>query len=65
LIDTANPIELLAAVQTIRTSRDFPQMRFTAREEVKHRSWDYINSQLMDHYLDVIASAELKKEVAA
>jgi phosphatidylinositol alpha 1,6-mannosyltransferase len=65
LIDTANPIELLAAVQTIRTSRDFRQMRIAAREAVKHRSWDYINSQLMDHYLDVIASAELKKEVAA
>jgi phosphatidylinositol alpha 1,6-mannosyltransferase len=65
LIDTANPVELLAAVQTLRISPTFQQMRFAAREAVKHRTWDYINSQLIDHYLDVIASAELKKEVAA
>jgi phosphatidylinositol alpha 1,6-mannosyltransferase len=65
LIDTANPIELLAAVQTLRHSSDFQQMRLAAREAVKHRTWDYINSQLMDHYIDAIASSELKKEVAA
>jgi phosphatidylinositol alpha 1,6-mannosyltransferase len=65
LINTANPMELLAAVKTIRGSRDFMQMKIAAREAVKHRTWDYINAQLMDHYIDAIASSELKKEVAA
>jgi phosphatidylinositol alpha 1,6-mannosyltransferase len=65
LIDTANPFELLAAVDTLRSNPEFQQMRFAAREAVKHRTWDYINSQLMDHYLDAIALIELKKEVAA
>jgi len=65
LIDTAKPLELLASVEIIRNSSDYEQMRISAREAVKHRTWDYINSQLMNHYLDAIASAELKKEVAA
>jgi phosphatidylinositol alpha 1,6-mannosyltransferase len=40
-------------------------MKIAAREAVKHRTWDYINAQLMEHYIDAIASSELKKEVAA
>lgn len=65
LIDTANPLELLAAVDKLRRSTDFTAMRTAAREAVQHRTWDYINSQLMDHYLDAIARIELKKELAA
>jgi phosphatidylinositol alpha 1,6-mannosyltransferase len=65
LIDTAKPLELLASVEIIRNSSDYELMRVAAREAVKHRTWDYINAQLMNHYLDAIASAELKKEVAA
>ena len=65
LIDTANPKELLAAVEILRNSPDYQRMRIAAREAVQHRTWDYINSQLFEHYHDAIALNELDKEVAA
>jgi phosphatidylinositol alpha 1,6-mannosyltransferase len=69
LIDTAKPLELLAAVEILRNSSSFAQMRRNAREAVKHRTWDYINAQLMNHYGDAIALSEAKsgkkKEFAA
>ena len=65
LIDTAKPMELLAAVEFLRSSNEYQAMRIAAREAVKHRTWDYINSQLMEHYLDAIASILPKKEIAA
>lgn len=69
LIDTAKPLDLLAAVEILRNSSSFAQMRQNAREAVKHRTWDYINSQLMNHYRDAIAlpeaKSEKKKEIAA
>ena len=65
LIDTAKPMELLAAVELLRGSNEYRAMRIAAREAVKHRTWDYINSQLMEHYLDAIASFLSKKEIAA
>ena len=65
LIDTGNPFELLSAFDTLRNSPDFSQMSIAARRAVQHRTWDYINSQLMEHYLDAIALSEVKKEIAA
>jgi phosphatidylinositol alpha 1,6-mannosyltransferase len=65
LIDTAQPLELLASLEILRNSADFAAMKIAARQAVLHRTWDYINSQLMDHYRDAIASLEIKKEVAA
>lgn len=69
LIDTAKPHELLAAVEILRSSSSMAQMRRNAREAVKHRTWDYINSQLMNHYRDAIAlpatKSDKKKEFAA
>lgn len=62
LIDTAKPLELLAAVEILRSSPSFAQMRRNAREAVKHRTWDYINAQLMNHYSDAIALPEAKSE---
>lgn len=62
LIDTAKPLELLAAVEILRSSQSFAQMRRNAREAVKHRTWDYINTQLMNHYSDAIALPEAKSE---
>ena len=62
LIDTAKPLELLAAVEILRKSSSFAQMRRNAREAVKHRTWDYINAQLMNHYSDAIALPEAKSE---
>ena len=62
LIDTAKPLDLLAAVEILRNSSSFAQMRDNARQAVKHRTWDYINSQLMNHYKDAIALPEAKSE---
>ena len=62
LIDTAKPLELLAAVEILRSSSTFAQMRHSAREAVKHRTWDYINSQLINHYKDAMAFSEVKPE---
>jgi phosphatidylinositol alpha 1,6-mannosyltransferase len=62
LIDTAKPLDLLAAVEILRNSSLFLQMRHNARQAVKHRTWDYINSQLINHYKDAIVSLELKSE---
>ena len=65
LIDTARPIELLAAVNVLRNSSKYQEMRFAARKAVRHRTWNYINSQLMKHYQDAITLHQVKKEVAA
>ena len=62
LIDTAIALDLLAAVDILRNSSSFAQMRHNAREAVKHRTWNYINSQLMNHYKDAIALPEVKSE---
>lgn len=65
LIDTAQPLELLAAVNVLRSSSKYQEMRVAARKAVMHRTWNYINSQLMKHYQDAIALHQVKKEVAA
>jgi phosphatidylinositol alpha 1,6-mannosyltransferase len=65
LIDTGSPLQLLASVEVIRNSPNYESMRIAAREAVQHRTWDYINTQLMDHYLDAIQQIALRKEVAA
>lgn len=65
LIDTARPLELMAAVTALRDSKNYEEIRMAAREAVVHRSWDYINSQLMNHYQDAIAIHQVRKEVAA
>jgi phosphatidylinositol alpha 1,6-mannosyltransferase len=65
LIDTAQPLELLAAVNVLRSSSKYQEMRVAARKAVMHRTWNYINSQLMKHYQDAIALQQVKKEVAA
>jgi phosphatidylinositol alpha 1,6-mannosyltransferase len=65
LIDTGSPLQLLASVEVIRNSPNYEDMRIAAREAVQHRTWDYINAQLMDHYLDAIKQIALRKEVAA
>jgi len=65
LIDTAQPLELLAAVNVLRSSNKYQEMRVAARKAVLHRTWNYINSQLMNHYQDAIATHRVKKEVAA
>lgn len=60
LIDTADAHELLEAVATLRNHSSFDLMQLAARKSVEHRSWDYINAQLISHYQDAID--QLSKE---
>jgi phosphatidylinositol alpha 1,6-mannosyltransferase len=65
LIDTANPEELLSAVKAIRGSKSFHTMKIAARKSVEHRTWDYINHQLMAFYREAILIKTREEEVAA
>ena len=65
LIDTGKPLELLSSVEILINSADFQKMRLAAREAVRHRTWAYINAQLMDHYREAISIQAAKSEVAA
>ena len=60
LIDTADAHELLDAVATLRNHSSFDLMQLAARKSVEHRTWDYINAQLISHYQDAID--QLSKE---
>lgn len=60
LIDTADAHELIEAVATLRNHSSFDLMQLAARKSVEHRTWDYINSQLISHYQDAID--QLSKE---
>lgn len=65
LIDTGNPMELLSSVEILRNSKTLQTMRLAARNAVQHRTWNYINHQLMDHYREAINAKSLSKKVAA
>jgi phosphatidylinositol alpha 1,6-mannosyltransferase len=60
LIDTADAHQLLEAVATLRNHSSFDLMQLAARKSVEHRTWDYINTQLISHYQDAID--QLSKE---
>jgi len=63
LIDTADPQQLLDAVSILANRKDFAQIKEKARESVAHRSWEYINTQLMSYYKEAI-HAQQKEKVA-
>ncbi len=65
LIDTANQHELLEAVETLRFHTSFDLMQIAARKSVEHRTWDYINSQVIDHYKDAIFELSKKRGMVA
>ena len=65
LIDTADSHALLEAVETLRSHTSFDLMKLAARRSVEHRTWDYINSQLIEHYRDAIHDSSKKKELVA
>lgn len=54
LIDTADSHQLLDAVAQLRLHSSFDLMQAAARKSVEHRTWDYINKQLIGHYEDAI-----------
>jgi phosphatidylinositol alpha 1,6-mannosyltransferase len=65
LIDTADPHELLEAVATLRNHSSFDLMQLAARRSVEHRTWDYINSQLISHYQDAIDQVSRERGLVA
>ena len=65
LIDTADSHALLEAVETLRGHSSFDLMKLAARRSVEHRTWDYINSQLIEHYRDAIDLLSKKKDLVA
>ena len=65
LIDTADAHQLLEAVETLRSHTSFDLMQIAARKAVEHRTWDYINSQLIEHYNDAIYENSKKRGMVA
>ena len=65
LIDTADSHTLLEAVSTLRNHSAFDLMQVAARRSVEHRTWDYINAQLIDYYRQTIAQVARKGELVA
>jgi phosphatidylinositol alpha 1,6-mannosyltransferase len=65
LIDTSDSYALLEAVSTLRNHSAFDLMQIAARHSVEHRTWDYINAQLIDYYRQTIAHVSRKGELVA
>lgn len=65
LIDTSDSYALLEAVLTLRNHSAFDLMQIAARRSVEHRTWDYINAQLIDYYRQTIAHVSRKGELVA
>lgn len=65
LIDTADAHELLEAVATLRNHSSFDLMQLAARKSVEHRTWDYINAQLISHYQDAIDQISKERGLVA
>ncbi len=65
LIDTSDSYQLLDAVATLRNHSSFDLMQLAARKSVEHRTWDYINQQLMTHYFDAVEQVSKQKGLVA
>ena len=65
LIDTADSHALLEAVETLRSHSSFDLMQLAARRAVEHRTWDYINAQLIEHYRDAMYEVSKKRGMVA
>jgi phosphatidylinositol alpha 1,6-mannosyltransferase len=65
LIDTADSSQLLEAVETLRTHSSLDLIQLAARRSVEHRTWDYINAQLIHHYEDAIVQVSKERGLVA
>jgi phosphatidylinositol alpha 1,6-mannosyltransferase len=61
IIDTADSKQLLQTVNKHRTRTDKKQMKIAARASVSMRTWPRINSQLKEHYHQVISDNAKRK----
>jgi phosphatidylinositol alpha 1,6-mannosyltransferase len=62
LLDTSNSSDLIAAFELLIDARTRSLMSSTARESVTHRTWEKVNSQLIDHYRDLSTVASITRE---
>jgi phosphatidylinositol alpha 1,6-mannosyltransferase len=65
LIDTADSHLLLHSVYNLLEHPALDLMQIAARKSVEHRTWDYINESLIEHYRDVIESVATRKDLVA
>ena len=65
LIDTADSHLLLHSVYNLLEHPALDLMQIAARKSVEHRTWDYINESLIEHYRDVIESVASRKDLVA
>ncbi len=65
LIDTADSHLLLHSVYSLLEHPALDLMQIAARKSVEHRTWDYINESLIEHYRDVIESVASRKDLVA
>jgi phosphatidylinositol alpha 1,6-mannosyltransferase len=66
LLDTSNASDLIAAFELLTDARTRSLMGITARESVIHRTWEKVNSELIDHYRDLssVGTDAIKENVA-
>jgi len=62
LLDTSNASDLIAAFELLTDSNTRSLMGVAARDSVIHRTWESVNSQLIDHYRELSAVASNSRE---
>jgi phosphatidylinositol alpha 1,6-mannosyltransferase len=65
LIDTSDSHLLLHSVYTLLEHPSLDLMQLAARKSVEHRTWDYINESLIEHYRDAIDLVSARKALVA
>lgn len=65
LIDTADSHLLLHSIYTLLENPSRDLMQIAARKSVQHRTWEYINERLIEHYRDVIELVASRKDLVA
>jgi phosphatidylinositol alpha 1,6-mannosyltransferase len=66
LLDTSNASDLIAAFELLSDAHTRLLMGITARESVTHRTWEKVNSELINHYRELSAvTADTHKENVA
>ncbi len=65
LIDTADSHLLLHSVYNLLEHPALDLMQIAARKSVEHRTWDFINESLIEHYRDVVESVASRKDLVA
>jgi len=62
VINTSNPVELLATVNHFLGRTDRDEMKVMARNSVVERSWQKVNEQLVSHYEALITQQRFAVE---